>query len=116
LQALTALNDEAYFEAARALAARALKEAPRVASAPSQSASIATYAFRLIATRTPRPDEVERIVSSYAQQLERFRKDAGAATRVVKGYAVADVDAVEQAAWTLVANALLNLDEAMTKE
>jgi mono/diheme cytochrome c family protein len=116
LQALTALNDEAYFEAARALAARALKEAPRVASAPSQSASIATYAFRLIATRTPRPDEVERIVASYAQQLERFRKDDGAATRVVKGYAVADVDAVEQAAWTLVANALLNLDEAMTKE
>jgi mono/diheme cytochrome c family protein len=116
LQALTALNDEAYFEAARALAARALNEAPRVASAPSQSASIATYAFRLIATRTPRPDEVERIVSSYTQQLERFRKDAAAATRVVKGYAVADVDVAEQAAWTLVANALLNLDEAMTKE
>jgi hypothetical protein len=26
------------------------------------------------------------------------------------------VDAAEQAAWTLVANALLNLDEALTKE
>ena len=41
----------------------------------------ATYAFRLVATRTPRPDEVARIVASYAQQLERFRKDAGAAAR-----------------------------------
>jgi len=29
---------------------------------------------------------------------------------------VEGADSVEQAAWTLVANALLNLDEALTKE
>jgi hypothetical protein len=110
LQALTALNDEAYFEAARALAARVLHEAP---SAPDGRAS---YAFRLVATRTPKPDEVGRIMASYARQLERFRKDPGAAARTIRGYAIADIDAAEQAAWTLVANALLNLDEALTKE
>jgi hypothetical protein len=107
LQALTTLNDEAYFEAARALAVRVLREA---------DTNRAPYAFRLVATRTPKPDEVERIVASYTRQLERFRSDPAAAARTIKGYAMAGIDAAEQAAWTLVANALLNLDEVLTKE
>ncbi len=111
LQALTTLNDDAYFEAARALAARVLREAPAT-NPPAR----ATYAFRLIATRTPEPAEVERIIGSYQRQLERFRKDRAAAAQTIKGCEIADVDAAEQAAWTLVANALLNLDEALTKE
>jgi Protein of unknown function (DUF1553)/Protein of unknown function (DUF1549)/Planctomycete cytochrome C len=133
LQALTTLNDEAYFEAARALAARVLKEAPtgtvtsassvpsavavaQASSAASRDASRAIYAFRVVATRTPKPAEVERILASYQRQLERFRADRNAAVHTIKGYEVANVDAAEQAAWTLVANALLNLDEALTKE
>jgi hypothetical protein len=125
LQALTALNDEAYFEAARALAARALREnsaalslaaGPATPAAQTSSSAIAAYAFRLVATRTPKREEVERIVASYSRQLEHFRADAADAARVIKGYAVAGVDTAEQAAWTLVANALLNLDEAITKE
>jgi hypothetical protein len=111
LQALTALNDEAYFEAARALAGRVLRE-----RATASTADRATYAFRLVATRTPKPDEVERIVDSYTRQLERFRKDPAAAARTIKGSAIEGVDPVEHAAWTLVANALLNLDETLTKE
>ena len=115
LQALTTLNDEAYFEAAQALAARVIREA-RVP--PGSSASIdrarAIYGFRLVATRTPADAEVDRIVASYARQLERFRKDPAAAPRAIR-FPIADVDAAEQAAWTLVANALLNLDEALTK-
>jgi mono/diheme cytochrome c family protein len=110
LQALTTLNDEAFFEAAEALAARVLREAP------AGNAGRATYAFRLAATRTPTPDEVERIVASYNKHLERFRTEPDAAARVIKGYGVAGIDAAEQAAWTLVANALLNLDEALTRE
>jgi hypothetical protein len=86
------------------------------ASTTATPADVATYAFRLVATRTPRPDEVARIVASFTQQLDRFRKDPGAAARVVKGSAVEGTDPAEQAAWTLVANALLNLDEAITKE
>jgi hypothetical protein len=109
------LNDEAYFEAARALAARVLREASP-APATSSSEGLAVYAFRLVATRTPKAGEVERIVASYTAQLERFRADPGAAAQVVKGYAIEGVDPAEQAAWTLVANALLNLDEAVTKE
>jgi Protein of unknown function (DUF1553) len=111
LQALTALNDEAYFEAAQALASRVLRDRGNASQADR-----ATYAFRLVATRTPKPDELARIVASYARQLERFRKDPEAAGRTIKGYAVEGIDVAEQAAWTLVANALLNLDEAVTKE
>ena len=111
LQALTALNDEAYFEAAQALAARVLRD--RANASPSDRA---TYAFRLVATRTPKPEELARIAASYGRQLERFRKDPDAAARTINGYAIEGVDAAEQAAWTLVANALLNLDEAVTKE
>jgi hypothetical protein len=111
LQALTALNDEAYFEAARALAARVLRDRAN-ATTPER----ATYGFRLVATRSPKPEEVDRILASYARQLERFRHDPDAAARTIKGYAVEGIDTVEQAAWTLVANALLNLDEAVTKE
>jgi len=60
--------------------------------------------------------EVDRILASYQKQLERFRADAAAAAKTIKGNEVSGVDAAEQAAWTLVANALLNLDEALTKE
>jgi hypothetical protein len=34
---------------------------------------------------------------------------------VLDGFAVGRVDPAEQAAWTIVANALLNLDEALTR-
>jgi hypothetical protein len=110
LQALTTLNDEAYFEAARALAARVLKETTTGETAR------AIYAFRLVATRTPQKAEVERVLASYQRQLEHFKNDRADAMKTIKGYEVTDIDAAEQAAWTLVANALLNIDEALTKE
>ena len=77
-----------------------------------------TYAFRLwSSTRTPKPAEVERILASYQRQLERFQKRSGRRRhRRSRAMRWPDVDAAEQAAWTLVANALLNLDEALTKE
>ena len=98
------------------------REAPATATASGVAQGVspakdrATYAFRLAVARTPKPDEVAQIVASYNRHLERFRKDSEAATRVLKGYAMAGVDPAEQAAWTLVANALLNLDEALTRE
>ena len=118
LQALTTLNDEAFFEAAQALAARLVARSVSSANGAADPGlrSRATYAFRLVATRAPKPEEIDRIVASHAEQLERFRKDPQAAARVIGARAVDGVDPAEQAAWTLVANALLNLDEALTKE
>jgi hypothetical protein len=126
LQALTTLNDEAFFEAAKALAARAIKEAPAAPESngdagPADSAgravdSIATRAFRLVVARKPTAEELDRVVAGYQKQLERFRKEPAAAASVIKGVSADGVDPAEQAAWTLVANALLNLDEALTKD
>jgi len=118
IQALTTLNDDVFFEAAKALAARVLRETPGPSStgAPVTHERRAAYGFRLVATRAPTQDEVARIVASYTPQRERFRNDPDAAARTIDGYAVAGVDAAEQAAWTLVANALLNLDEALTRQ
>jgi hypothetical protein len=115
LQALVTMNDEAFFEAAQALAARVLRE-PDSSENGGASTLRATYAVRLVLSRTPKDDELQRILASYERQLERFRKDGDAAAQVIKGYALEGVDPAEQAAWTVVANALLNLDEALTKE
>jgi len=105
---LTTLNDPVFFEAARALAARTLKEA---APAPEERAALA---FRLCTARRPLPPELAPLVSFEEQQLARFKADPEAA-RAVTG-AEAPRDAAELAAWTMVANVLLNLDETLTKE
>jgi hypothetical protein len=116
LQALTMLNDEAYFEAAKALAVRVLRT-PSIADGHEMDRqSRAAYAFRLVLARTPKAGEVSRILASFDQYLARFTTDKDAAARTITGYAVEGIDPAEQAAWTLVANALLNLDETMTKE
>jgi hypothetical protein len=141
LQALTTLNDPAFFEAAKALAARMMKEA---GATPEQRAS---YGFRLCTARRPSERELQRIVAFYRQQLTRARnapapqqatpapsavvstKAAGggsqtqnapqqAAPATALGSAASSAQEVspETQAWTMVANVLLNLDETITKE
>jgi mono/diheme cytochrome c family protein len=107
LQALTTLNDPVFFEAARALAARSVK----AAATPEERAA---HAFRLCTARRPRAAELAPLLSFERSQLARFRSDPEA-TRAVAGAATAG-EAAELAAWTMVANVLLNLDETLTKE
>ena len=115
LQALTTLNDAAFFEAARALARRMIAE-PTIAQDTDAVRTRAAYGFRLVTSRLPTPQELDRIITAYRAHAEQFRANPQRAAEAIEGYAVAGVPAPEQAAWTLVANALLNLDEAITKE
>ncbi len=110
LQALTTLNDQAFFEAAQALARRVVKQS---GPGPSDRAALG---FRLCVSRRPTAAELQRIVAFSNQQLERFRQDAKAAREVVGEDHAQAADAAELAAWTMVSNALLNLDETVTKE
>ena len=111
LQALTLLNDEAFFEAARGLARRIITEAT------ADSTQIrAAHGFRIVLGRKPSDRELDRIVRTFEQHLGHFRSHPERAKKVVGGVQIAAADAAEQAAWTLVANALLNLDETITKE
>jgi Protein of unknown function (DUF1553) len=111
LQALTTLNDPAFFDAAKSLAKRLLAEA-----APN-SRERAVYGFRLCVSRHPRPKELDQIVTLYQKQLESFRQDPRAVVEIIQGANLAkDMDRTEYAAWTVVANLLLNMDVTLTKE
>jgi mono/diheme cytochrome c family protein len=106
LQALTLLNDPASFEAARALA-------KRIAGAGGSPAARASFGVKLVLSREATAREVERLVAAYDEELKHYRARADAATLVAPG---GDEDPAEVSAWTIVANVLLNLDEAVTKE
>jgi hypothetical protein len=109
LQALTLLNDQAFLECARALAARVLRE-----SSPDDGARI-VRAFRLTLARRPAARErqiIARLLRQQRQALARAPQEARSlAPDLPRG-----ADVVEHAAWTTVARALLNLDEFITRE
>ncbi len=112
LQALVLLNDPGFVEAARVLAQRVLREA---GSSPTERIALA---FKLCTARAPEPAESQVLERIYETQLARFRGDAEAAqklTSVGESPVPADLDRAELAAWTAVANVLLNLDETITK-
>ena len=59
------------------------------------------------------------LVRAYESQLTDFRADVDAATKLISiGQSPRNLslDPSELAAWTMVANLILNLDETVTKE
>jgi mono/diheme cytochrome c family protein len=109
LQSLTLLNDDAAMEMARALAKRMALEIDGDAKARVE------YGFRLCATRRPKPEELDRLVALFNQQLTNYKASPQTAEQLLKGEA-RELPAQELAAWTIVANVLLNLDETLTKQ
>jgi hypothetical protein len=112
LQALAALNEPTLLEAARVFAQRILLEGG------DQPADRMEFAFRTALGRPPTPAEHERLAALLDQQLRSFAGDpASAETLVAVGSAPRPpaLDVRQLAAWTLVANVLLNLDEVLTK-
>jgi mono/diheme cytochrome c family protein len=105
LQALTLLNDPASFEAARALAGRML-------AAGGDARSRAAVGIKLVLSRDAKPAELDRLVSVYEQELAHYRTRDSAAHLTTEG----SDSSPDLAAWTMVANVLLNLDETLTKE
>jgi hypothetical protein len=114
LQALTLLNDPASFEAARALARRMMSEAAAGAGSNGSRAR-ATLGVRLVLSREARPEEVTRLVALYESERQHYQQRSAAAGPVA-GDRYQHTDAADIAAWTMVANVLLNLDEAVTKQ
>jgi hypothetical protein len=105
LQALTLMNDIVFTEAAQALG-------KQLGGTSGTIEEKMTGLFRRILTRAPSQDELGRLVNFYEAQLARFAaKELDA--KVVAGGGDGDVNA--RAAWTVVARALFNLDETVTK-
>jgi hypothetical protein len=113
LQALVLLNDKQYVEAARKLAERMMTEAGATA------AERAEFGFRMATSRKPTPGELVVLLKVYESELADFQSDGEAAAKLLSYGAakrIESLDVNELAAWTLVANLVLNLDETVTKE
>lgn len=111
LQALNLMNDVQYFEAARSLAQKLLLS-------PGSIDSRITQGFRAVTSRHPSAQEAEIIRRTFDKHLISYRANPAEAKLAISyGESKADekLDAAELAAWTLVANLLLNLDEMVTK-
>lgn len=112
LQALVTLNDPVFFEAAQALARRIVREGGET------TRDRVNFAFRLCLTRSPTPREAERLEQLFESARERFAKQPDHAESIATkplGPIPAGMNAADVAAWTIVGNALLNLDETIAK-
>jgi len=112
LQALVTLNDPQFVEAARAFAERIIRE-----GGPSAKDRV-RFAVRVALGRTATDKEVTLLAKLATVQAARFTDDPKKADTLLKvGESPRDVKIplVEHAAWTTVANVILNLDEFLVK-
>ncbi|MCW5559867.1 MAG: DUF1553 domain-containing protein, partial [Verrucomicrobiae bacterium] len=115
LQALTSLNETQFLEAARGLALKTLREGG------ATDDDRIRYAFRRVLSRPPTPEERDDLKGLLERQRQRI------ADGWINGFELATgrnerpevpegTTPTQLAAYTVVSRALLNLDEAITKE
>lgn len=112
LQALVLLNDTQFVEASKVLAARMQLEGG--ASLDEQI----TFGFRLAVSRYPKEQEKAIFKEIFEEQQERFKKAPKEAIQLLavgKKPVSTDLDKTKTAALTMVANTMLNHDEAYMK-
>ncbi len=109
LQALNLLNDPVFFEAARGLAVRLLKE--KAADTDDRL----EYAFKLCLSRMPTAQEKQRLAEFVQQQRELLKREPGAIEKLFPAKEIDGVDAGEAAVWVGVGRVLLNLEEFITR-
>ena len=76
------------------------------------------FALELCLVSPPKPKQVDELVSLLLAERKHYREDATAAHQLATeplGPTPPGVDEPELAAWTVVANVLLNLDGVLTK-
>ena len=111
LQALVTLNDPVYVEAAQGLARRMIAGGPT----PRDRVRIGV---RLALSRVPTDPEADRLVRLFEASRSAFAADPAAAAKVATdpiGPAPKGADLADLAAWTVVGNVLMNLDEFLMK-
>ena len=110
LQALTLLNDPAYFEINIGFARRILKEGQ------GSDVEKLRFAFRLCLARNPDIDEAKILSDLLKHEMTAFTKDPAQAETLLKGRETDGLPVTELAAWTIVARVLMNIDETITRE
>lgn len=118
LQALTLMNDKQFVEAARHFAERILE------NGGDTDASRLTHGFRAVTSREPTEHELQVLMAALVQQRTEFGAEPDSATALIDSATTQpapphlDRDRThdpELAAWTMITNLLLNLDETVTK-
>jgi len=110
MQALQLMNDIQHIEAARNFAQRMLKEGGDSAS------DRLVWAWRVLSAREPSQKEINVVIKALSAFGTRYRADEAAAKQLIAfGESKADPElaAAELAAYTMAANILMNLDEAI---
>ena len=114
LQALTLLNDPAFVEMALGFADRIISESPS-----TDEVSRLHYAAKLALSRMLTNQEIKILTDLLKRERALLRSEPGLAETRVKGPSqvvqLRSNDLEELASWMSVTNALLNLDETMSR-
>jgi hypothetical protein len=108
LQAFVTLNDPVFIECAQALARRTVKEGGASAGERLQ------WMFRVCLSRPAKPAEITRLIALLDETKSALIADQARATKLATeplGPLPSGMKADELAAWTTVANVVMNLDE-----
>lgn len=111
LQALVLMNDPVVLEAARVFAEKLMKEGISFEEKIS-------FAFRTIACRKPKDEEMQLLVNYYADEKKKFKASSEDAKKFVQAgeYPQAEIDDVSSlAALMQVIHTIYNLEESITK-
>lgn len=112
LQALATLNDEQFLECAKLLAARTLKE-------KTETRDRLVLLFRRVTGRAPSDADLQTLERGLHELRARFRETPTDAEQLLLPGATpapVDLDKSELAAWMLIANTVLNLDETLVRD
>ena len=110
-QALLLLNEAEYLKAARALALKALK------AEPADESKRLAYAYETVTSKLPDEKEREILAALLRKLQEYYLGQPALADALCQGLPPADsVDKARLAAWTVLVNALYNLDVTKTRE
>lgn len=125
LQALTMLNDTAFVECAQALGQRMMQVSPD----PGDTASKARlkrlqHGFESALSRSPSPQELAALCELYDEALNLYATDSAMARTLIGSTSasgslansLAEVELADASACVIVARAILNFDELITRE
>jgi hypothetical protein len=112
LQALQLMNDVQHLEAARALAERTVCEG---GSTPEDRIA---FLYRTVLARRPSADETRIVLAGLTQQQALYQaapEDAKKLVHTGESSPRNVAPAEETAAWTMIANLILNTDETLNR-
>jgi hypothetical protein len=111
MQALSLLNDVTFMQAARELGKSTVH-------AKGDDQEKLAELFRKVLVRPATKDELDELLNYYSIQCARLKEGQMPALKIATDSTTENLtedDAIERAAWTLVARVIMNLDEAVTK-